>query len=178
MCYGAAGRNGKRALHMYQEQFSNRNQPHHTMFAHLYQCLREDGSLHLRCIGVRPRQTRTPAFEEEVLERVGNDPSTSTRAIVHAMSSNKSSVLRVLQEQTSMHTTSRKYKNWGPMTLQLVFELSNGFCNGVSLILPFLHMSWLLLHKRRLLQQQKQPHMGRRESTRSVHQSSPGEIPM
>ena len=38
-------------------------------------------------------------FEEEVLERVGNDPSTSTRAIAHAMGSNQSSVLRVLQEQ-------------------------------------------------------------------------------
>ena len=75
MCYGAAGRNGRIALRMYQEQFPNRNHPHHTMFARLYQLLREDGSLHPLCIGGRPRQTRIPAFEEEVLERVGNDPS-------------------------------------------------------------------------------------------------------
>ena len=36
------------------------------------------------CIDGKPRQTRTPAFEE-VLERVGNDLSTSTLAITHAM---------------------------------------------------------------------------------------------
>ena len=85
MCYGAAGGNGRRALRMYQERFPNRNHPHHKMVAHLYQRLREDGSLRPRCIGGRPRQTRTPAYEEEVFERVGNDPLTSTGAIAHAM---------------------------------------------------------------------------------------------
>ena len=81
MCYGVAGGNGRRALRMYQEWFPNRNHPHHTMFVCLYQRLREDGSLRPWCIGGRPHQTRTPAFEEEVLERVGNDPSTSTHAV-------------------------------------------------------------------------------------------------
>ena len=99
ICYGAAGVNGRRALRMNQERFPNRNHPHYTMFARLYQRLRENGSLQPRCIGGRPRQTRTSAFEEEVIERDGNDPSTSTRAITHAMGSNQSSVLRVLQEQ-------------------------------------------------------------------------------
>ena len=51
------------------------------MFALLYQLIREDGSLRPRYIGGRPRQKRTPAFEEEMLERIGNDPSTSTRAM-------------------------------------------------------------------------------------------------
>ena len=60
-----------------------------------YQSLREDGSLRPRCIGGRPRQTRTPVFEE-VLERVGNDPSTSTYVIAHAMGSNQSSMLASL----------------------------------------------------------------------------------
>ena len=102
MCYGAAGGSGRRALRMYQERFRNINHPHNTMFARLYQRLREDGSLLPRCIGGRPRQTRTPAFEKGVLERVGNDPSISTPAIAHAMGSNRCSVLRVLQEQ-SLH---------------------------------------------------------------------------
>src|SRR5678816_3181528 len=75
---------------------------HHTMFARLHQRLRENGTLRPRCIGGRPRNTRTPAFEEEVLERVANDPSTSTRAIAYAMGLNQSSILRVLQEQ-SLH---------------------------------------------------------------------------
>ena len=99
MYYGAAGGNGRRALCMYQERFTHRNHSHHTMFSRLYQRFREDGSFRPRCIGGRPRQTRTPAFEEEVLERVGNDSSTRTRVIAHAMGSNQSSVLRVLQEQ-------------------------------------------------------------------------------
>ena len=108
-------------------------------------------------------------FEQEVLERVGNYPSTSTRAIVHAMSSNQSSVLRVLQEQilNAYHLQKVAYKDWGPTTSHLVFDLPSGFCNRASWILPFLHW-W------GLLQQQKQPQ--RREYARSVRQSSPDEI--
>ena len=119
MCYGATGGTGRRALSMYQERFSNRNHPHHIMFASLYQRLREEGCLRFRCIDGRPRQTRTPAFEEEVLQRVSNDPSTSTsaiaRAIARAMGSNQSSVLRVLQEQNlhAYHLTPRvRFVQW------------------------------------------------------------------
>ncbi|KAJ4440023.1 hypothetical protein ANN_08154 [Periplaneta americana] len=54
MCYGKAHGNGRRALHMYQQQFQNRNHPHHTMFARFYQRLRDDGSLRPRSIGGRP----------------------------------------------------------------------------------------------------------------------------
>ena len=68
MCHGAAGGNGRRALRMHQERFPNRNHPHHTMFARLYESLREDESLRPRGISGIPRLTRTPAFEEEVLE--------------------------------------------------------------------------------------------------------------
>ncbi|KAJ4436580.1 hypothetical protein ANN_16613 [Periplaneta americana] len=56
MCYGEARGNGRRALHMYQQQFQNRNHPHHTMFARLYQRLRDDGSLLPRRIAGRPRR--------------------------------------------------------------------------------------------------------------------------
>ena len=98
MCYGAAGGNLRRVLRMSQGRFPNRNHPHHTMFARLHQCLREDGSVRSRCIAGRPRQTWKPGFEE-VFERVGNDPSTSTRAIAHSVGLYQSWVLRVLQEQ-------------------------------------------------------------------------------
>ncbi|KAJ4440045.1 hypothetical protein ANN_08176 [Periplaneta americana] len=56
MCYGEARGNGRRALHIYQQQFQNRNHPHHTMFARLYQRLRDDESLRPRRIGGRPRR--------------------------------------------------------------------------------------------------------------------------
>ena len=67
-----------------------------------------------RCIGGRPRQTRTPAFEEEVLARAGNDPLTSTRAIANAMGSNQRSVLRVLQEQNLHAYYLQKVQGLGP----------------------------------------------------------------
>ena len=53
-------------------------------------------------------------FEEEGLERVGNDPSTSTRAISHVMGSNHSSVLRVLQEQNLHVYHLQKVQGLGP----------------------------------------------------------------
>ncbi|KAJ4438896.1 hypothetical protein ANN_14850 [Periplaneta americana] len=54
MCYGEARGNGRRALHMYQQRFQNRNHLHHTIFAGLYKLLRDDGSLRPRRIGGRP----------------------------------------------------------------------------------------------------------------------------
>ncbi|KAJ4444456.1 hypothetical protein ANN_06248 [Periplaneta americana] len=56
MCYGEARGNGRRALHMYQQQYENRNHPHHTMFARFCQRLRDDGSLRRRRIGGTPRR--------------------------------------------------------------------------------------------------------------------------
>ena len=49
------------------------------------------------------------------------------------------------KNKTFMHTTSRKYKDWGPTTSHIMFDLSSGFCNGASWILPFLHKSCLLM---------------------------------
>ena len=95
MCYGVAGVNGRRALCMYQERFTNRNHPQNVC-----SLFREDGCLRPRCIGGRPLQTRTPAFEVEVL--------------VHAMGSNQSSVLRILQEQNLHAYHLQKVQGLGP----------------------------------------------------------------
>jgi hypothetical protein len=42
---------------------------------------------------------RTPESEEEVLERIAFEPSTSMHVITHAMGTHQSSACRVLQEQ-------------------------------------------------------------------------------
>ena len=102
------------------------------MLASLYQRLGEDGSLRPRCIGGRLRQMRTPAFEEEVLERVCNDPSTSTSAIAHAMDSNQYSVLRVLQEQNLHAYHIQKVLGLGPNDFAPRVFFSQWFCNGAS----------------------------------------------
>ena len=150
----------------------------HNVFC-LYQRLREDGSLRPRCIGGRPLQTRTTAFEEEVLERVGNDPSTSAHAIAYAMGSNQSSVLRVLQEQNlripppeSIRTGAQRLRTSCSICLVGFATEHRESCLSCTSLVYW----WGLLHKIWLLQQQKQPHLRRRESARSVHQSSPGEI--
>ncbi|KAJ4432097.1 hypothetical protein ANN_20711 [Periplaneta americana] len=71
MCYGEARGNGRRALHMYQQQFQNRNHPHHTMFARLYQRLRDNGFLNLRRIGGIPH--RHPFSIDDYTELKGKD---------------------------------------------------------------------------------------------------------
>ena len=144
ICLRGSWWDGKRTLRMFQERFTNRNHPHHTMFAHLYQRIREDGSLRPQCIGGRPRQTRTPAFEE-VLERVGNDPLTSTRAIAHAMGSNQSSMLRFLQEQNLHPYHLQEVQGLEPNDFAPLVRFVSGFCNGASWILPFLNKSCLLM---------------------------------
>ena len=68
-----------------------------------------------------------------------------SRATVHVMGSNQSSVLRVLQEQNLHAYDLQKVQGLGPTTSHLLFDLSNGFCNGASWILPFLHKSCLLM---------------------------------
>ena len=130
---------------MNQERISNRNHHRHTIFAHLYQRLREDGSLRSRCIGGRPRQTRTPAFEEEVLERVGNDPSTSTRAIAHAMVSSQSSVLRVLQEQNLHAYYLQKVQGMGLNDFASRVRFVQWFLQRGTVNPPFLYKSCLLM---------------------------------
>ena len=115
-------------------------------------------------------------FQEEVLERVSNDLSTSTCSISHAMGSNHSSMLRVLQEQNLHVYHLQKAQGLGPNDFAPRVRFIQWFLQRSIVNPAFLVYWWGLLHKRWLLQQQKQPHLGRRESAHSVHQSSPGEI--
>ena len=110
----------------------------------LYQRLREDGSLRPRCIGGRLRQTMTPAFEEEVLERVGNDPSSSTRAV--SLERTKPSCIPPPESTRTgaqrLHTSC----SFCPVVYATEHHESSISCKS--------------LNKRWLLQQQKQPHLG------------------
>jgi hypothetical protein len=99
MCYEETRGNGREALRIYQQRFPRRNHPHHAMIAQLHQCLRETGFLCSQHFGGGRHNVRTPEFEEAVLEKIANEPSTSTCAIGHAMGTSQSSVCRVLREQ-------------------------------------------------------------------------------
>jgi hypothetical protein len=54
------------------------------------------GSLHLQHVGGGQRNVRTPESEEEVLERIAYEPSTSMHADAHDMGTSQSCVCRVL----------------------------------------------------------------------------------
>lgn len=98
--YGAAWGNAREAARLYQEHFPNRNHPSHKAFSVVSRRLREEGTFVVNrhnCGATRTR--RTVDFEEEVLERVAENPSTSSRAIAHEMGVNHVSVWEVLHEQ-------------------------------------------------------------------------------
>ena len=100
LIYGAAGYSVQIAKKMYREKFPNRHHPSRQVFISFSRRMRETGSLQPRNEGPgNMRTTRTPDFEEEVLERVAADPTTSTRRIARAMGAAQSSVWRVLHEQ-------------------------------------------------------------------------------
>ncbi|KAJ4446473.1 hypothetical protein ANN_13169 [Periplaneta americana] len=95
MCYGEARGNGRRALHIYEQQFQNRNHPHHIIFARLYQRLRDDGSLRLRRIGGRP--PTSPASSALLLERFVTSPQKSGTQYAREVGISTTSVRRILK---------------------------------------------------------------------------------
>ena len=131
MCYRAAGRNGRRALCMYQELFQNRNHPHHTMVARLYQRLLEHGSLHPRCIGDRVKREHL-CLKKKCSRELATTPQLAHVPLSMPWVQVSLQCCGSCKNKTSMHTTSRMYKVWSPTTLHLMFDLSSGFCNGAS----------------------------------------------
>lgn len=78
-------------------RYPGRRQPNYRAFSAVHQRLLDTGS-------VMPQQRHerggaTLAFTEEVLEKIDENPSTSTRAIASSLNSSKTTVWRVLKEQ-------------------------------------------------------------------------------
>lgn len=98
--YGRANGNSTLAQRLYRETFQGRQCPAKSTFASSHRKLRERGSFEIRTIdrGVQ-RNVRTVNMEEEVLERIEQDPTTSSRQVGGETGASHQSVLRVLQEQ-------------------------------------------------------------------------------
>ncbi|KAG8241756.1 hypothetical protein J6590_079828 [Homalodisca vitripennis] len=73
--YGKANGNSRLASRLYYESFPNRQQPTHSTFAAVFNRLHETGTLLPSTAdrGVQ-RQRRTPDLEENILQRVEEDP--------------------------------------------------------------------------------------------------------
>ncbi|EZA62141.1 hypothetical protein X777_03748 [Ooceraea biroi] len=99
LIYGEARCNGREAARLYEERYPNRRQPHHSTFASIHRRLRESGNLKRSGGAGRPRTIRMIAFEEEVLNRVEEEHSTSVRATSHNMGASTTIVWRAMHEQ-------------------------------------------------------------------------------
>ena len=98
--YGQANGNSMEAERLYQERYPRRRHPRHSMFPRLFQRLRETGQVKPQYHDRGGRRTvRTPILEEEVLRRVAEEPSVSTRTVAREMDVSQNTVWKVLKEQ-------------------------------------------------------------------------------
>ncbi|KAB0805629.1 hypothetical protein PPYR_02599 [Photinus pyralis] len=101
--YGLADGNAREAVRLYAERYPNRVQPNRAQFVNIHRNLGEHGTLGRNPdVTGRPRTRRTVEFEEAVLNRIEENPSTSTRAIAHELDCSNMSVWQVLNDE-GMH---------------------------------------------------------------------------
>lgn len=100
LMYGLAEGNARAAARLYRERYPQRDAPDRRMFSNLHHNLCEYGSLRgNRHSEGRPRVTRTPRMEQNVLDTVRRNPSASVRAVATAVGESRNSVHRVLQRE-------------------------------------------------------------------------------
>ncbi|XP_035212528.1 uncharacterized protein LOC118186521 [Stegodyphus dumicola] len=97
--YGAAQGDELTTQRMYRERFPERNQPDSRTFERLHRELSTGGSSYAsrRYTGIG-RYLRIPAVEERILNRVWDNPSSSSRAVGSALGVSHATVLRTLHE--------------------------------------------------------------------------------
>lgn len=96
-CYGAARGNTYEAQRIYAELFPLRNLPCPRTFQRVHDRLRATGNVNPQRTDVgRPRTRRTVRLEEEVLERVENNPRISTRQMSDELQVDHVTIWRIL----------------------------------------------------------------------------------
>lgn len=96
--YGLANRNALRAKRLYAEKFPERIAPNRKTFERIHQRLCETGTFKQGGGTGRPRTVRTVQLEENVLNMVEEDPSTSTRKISNELNVSSGTVWHILRE--------------------------------------------------------------------------------
>lgn len=100
LVYGFCQGNARDCVRVYSERFPNRRIPNRKTFTTVERRLRETGRFRpVTADYGRNRTVRVPDVEEEILERVTEDPSTSTRRLSLELGISKNSINRVLREQ-------------------------------------------------------------------------------
>ncbi|XP_045466601.1 uncharacterized protein LOC123675297 [Harmonia axyridis] len=83
--YGLADGNSLKARRLYIERFPGRNIPDRKLFQNIHQRLHETGALKKMGGPGKPNTVRTVELEENVLDMIEEDPSTSTRKISNTL---------------------------------------------------------------------------------------------
>lgn len=99
LIYGEARGNARAAARLYRDKFPNRRHPHYSTFIEIHRRLRETGTFkpNKRNCGAT-RTVRNEVNDAEVLDRIDDNPSTSSRAISRDMNLSYSSVWRIAHE--------------------------------------------------------------------------------
>jgi hypothetical protein len=125
LVFGEARCNTRLAERIYRERFPNRRHPCRKTFAAIDRRLRELGTMTVNRLDTGARRlVRTVDFEEDILKRFENEPSTSTRAIGHAMGVAHNTVWKVVHEQQLHPYHLQKVQAMGPAD----FPLRVNFC--------------------------------------------------
>lgn len=114
LIYGEAKCNGREASRLYKDRYPHRRHPDHKTFASIHRRLAENGNFRRGDGAGRPRTARTPSFEEEVLDQVEQEPSTSIRKIAHCTRASKTTVGRVLQNHQLHPYSVQRVQAMGP----------------------------------------------------------------
>ncbi|XP_066257045.1 uncharacterized protein [Euwallacea similis] len=91
--------NGRAAARSYFELYPNRQQPNHKLFRNLYNRLGETGSFRPQSQNNDARRTIPVEQEEEVLVRIAENKTLSTRRLSATMGMSQSSVWRILHKE-------------------------------------------------------------------------------
>ena len=99
LIYGEARDNGREARRLYAERFPRRRLPNHVTFQRLDARIRETGVFRTAQPDAgRSCTVRTSQFEDAVLQRIEDNPSTRTRAIAIDLNTSNANVWTVLHE--------------------------------------------------------------------------------
>lgn len=124
--YGRANGSCHEAKRLYQERFPDRQQPDRKTFAAVFRRLAETGSLLPNVDGKgKQREIRTPELEENVLQRVGEEPNVSTRQLGKTLRVGHATVWRILKEQLLHPYHLQRVQALGPAD----FPARLAFCN-------------------------------------------------
>ena len=131
--YGAAQGNAREAQRLYREHFPTRRVPDARIFQRLHQQLCERGSF-ARCMQDtgRSRRVRTPSVTDNIVDRISENPESSTRELSAAVNVSHSTVWRILREERMHPYHAQRVQGLEPSDYQARVNFSTWFLQQMA----------------------------------------------